>query len=175
MNIYEKLQTMRVALQSKNLKKSGQNSFAKYSYYELADFLPAINQIMLENKVTSIITFNSENAVLTLVNTEKPDEVITFASPMREAVLKGAHPIQNLGAIETYSRRYLYMTAFEIVESDTLDAIHDKKTNKLFCPSCQKEVYSIRTKNGVVLSPDDVLKNFGGVCSICGVKGVKND
>lgn len=172
MNIYEKLQTMRVALQSKNLKKSGQNSFAKYSYYELADFLPAINQIMLENKVTSIITFNSENAVLTLVNTEKPDEVITFASPMREAVLKGAHPIQNLGAIETYSRRYLYMTAFEIVESDTLDAIHDKKTNKLFCPSCQKEVQSIRTKNGVVLSPDDVLKNFGGVCSICGVKGV---
>ena len=173
MNIYEKLQTMRVALQSKNLKKSGQNSFAKYSYYELADFLPAINQIMLENKVTSIITFNSENAVLTLVNTEKPDEVITFTSPMREAVLKGAHPIQNLGAMETYSRRYLYMTAFEIVENDTLDAVHDKKANKLFCPSCQKEVYSIKRKDGVILSPEEVLRTFGGVCSACGMKGVK--
>jgi hypothetical protein len=41
---------------------------------------------------------------------------------MAEANLKGTHPIQNLGAVETYSRRYLYVTALEIVEHDALDS-----------------------------------------------------
>lgn len=122
MNIYEKLQSMRVELQSMNIKKSGSNKFAGYSYYELGDFLPAINSLMFKNKVTSIVSFG-ERATLTLVNCEKPEETIMFESPMEAATLKGAHPIQNLGAVETYSRRYLYMAAFEIVESDALDAV----------------------------------------------------
>jgi hypothetical protein len=41
---------------------------------------------------------------------------------MADANLKGAHPIQNLGAVETYTRRYLWVTAMEIVEHDVLDA-----------------------------------------------------
>lgn len=121
MNIYSKLQKMRVELQRMNLKKSGKNTFAGYSYYELGDFLPAINQLMLDNGVCSAVTFGDEVASLTLVNTEKPEESIVFTSPMKDATLKGAHPIQNLGAVETYSRRYLYMAAFEIVEADVLD------------------------------------------------------
>lgn len=121
MNIYSKLQKMRVELQRMNLKKSGKNTFAGYSYYELGDFLPAINQLMLDNGVCSTVTFGDEVASLTLVNSEKPEESIIFTSPMKDATLKGAHPIQNLGAVETYSRRYLYMAAFEIVEADVLD------------------------------------------------------
>lgn len=121
MNIYSKLQKMRVELQRMNLKKSGKNTFAGYSYYELGDFLPAINQLMLDNGVCSAVTFGDEVASLTLVNTDKPEESIVFTSPMKDATLKGAHPIQNLGAVETYSRRYLYMAAFEIVEADVLD------------------------------------------------------
>lgn len=122
MNIYEKLQAMRVALQGMNIKKSGENKFAGYKYYELGDFLPPINQLMKEHNVCSIVSYGIEAATLTLINTEKPEETISFYSPMAEATLKGAHPIQNLGAVETYQRRYLYMTAFEIVEADALDA-----------------------------------------------------
>lgn len=40
MNIYKKLQKCRVDLQNSNLKKSGNNKFAGYSYFELGDFLP---------------------------------------------------------------------------------------------------------------------------------------
>ncbi len=41
---------------------------------------------------------------------------------MAEAQLKGCHPVQNLGATQTYLRRYLYVLALEIVEHDALDA-----------------------------------------------------
>lgn len=127
MNIYEKLQEMRVELQNMDLKKSGQNKFAGYTYYQLSDVLPYINQLMQKHKVTSIVSFEPEKAILTLINTEKPDESIQFVSPMASASLKGAHEIQNLGAVETYQRRYLYMTAFEIVEADVLDATQGKE------------------------------------------------
>lgn len=126
MNIYTKLQKMRVDLQNMKLKKSGENKFAGYKYYELGDILPPINQLMLENGVAGVVTFGSEFAVLKLVNCEKPEEVIEFTSPMAGATLKGAHDIQNLGAVETYQRRYLYMAAFEVVESDFFDATQGK-------------------------------------------------
>ena len=123
MNIYEKLQEARVELQGMNLKKSGKNSFAQYDYFELADFMPHINRIMLEKKLTGFCSFTEDLASLTLVNSEKPEERIVFTSPMSKANLKGCHEVQNLGAVETYQRRYLYTTAFEIVEADLLDPL----------------------------------------------------
>ena len=122
LNIYEKLQKVRVELQGKNLKKTGENKFAKYKYYELGDFLPTINKLFLENKLFSQVTFTSEEAMLRVVDIEKPESYVAFTSPMSEADLKGCHAIQNLGAVQTYQRRYLYMTALEIVEHDALDA-----------------------------------------------------
>lgn len=127
MTLYEKLMNMRVALQKMNLKKSGRNAYAGYDYYELADFLPYIMELELQNKVCSLVTFDSDNAILTLVDVEKPEERISFTSPMAEASLKGAHAIQNLGAAETYQRRYLYMVAYEIVEADVLDKSQGKE------------------------------------------------
>jgi len=127
MNIYEKLQTMRVELQKMKLAKSGKNKFAGYDYYELGDFIPQINELMLKHKVTSGINYDIELATLELVNSEKPEEIMRFTSPMSTAALKGCHEVQNLGAVETYLRRYLYTTAFEIVEQDALDKTNGKE------------------------------------------------
>ena len=121
MNIYEKLQKIRVALQELKLKKSGKNKFAGYDYYELHDFLPTINELMLKNKLSSMVCFGKQYAKLTIINIETPEEQITFSSPMSSAALKGCHDVQNLGAVQTYLRRYLYTNAFEIVEHDGLD------------------------------------------------------
>ena len=131
MNIYEKLQEARVELQGMNLKKSGKNSFAQYDYFELADFMPHINRIMLDKKLTGFCSFTEDLASLTLVNSEKPEERIVFTSPMSKANLKGCHEVQNLGAVETYQRRYLYTTAFEIVEADLLDPLTGKPDQSL--------------------------------------------
>ena len=65
-------------------------------------------------------------AVLNIRAIDKPDETIQFLSPMSEASLKGCHAIQNLGAVQTYLRRYLWVNALEIVEHDALDATTGK-------------------------------------------------
>ena len=46
---------------------------------------------------------------------------------MSSAALKGCHEVQNLGAVQTYLRRYLWVAALEIVEHDALDATTGKK------------------------------------------------
>lgn len=126
MNVYEKIQQVRVELQNLGLNKSGKNKFAGYTYFELSDFLPAINQLCKDHKLMTHISFTREEATLTIVNAEAPDEKVIYTSPMYEAVLKGAHPIQNAGAVITYQRRYLMMLAFEIVECDALDSTQGK-------------------------------------------------
>lgn len=119
--VYQKLQTARIKLQSMTLKKSGHNKFAGYQYFELGDFLPTINEIFHSLGLCSVVSFDNELATLKIVDVETGG-MIRFTSPMAEAQLKGCHPIQNLGAVETYQRRYLYVTALEIVEHDALDA-----------------------------------------------------
>lgn len=126
MNVYEKIQQVRVELQNLGLNKSGKNKFAGYTYFELSDFLPAINQLCKDHKLMTHISFTREEATLTIINAEAPDEKVIYTSPMYEAVLKGAHPIQNAGAVITYQRRYLMMLAFEIVECDALDSTQGK-------------------------------------------------
>jgi hypothetical protein len=41
---------------------------------------------------------------------------------MKELDIKGANAMQSLGGIETYQRRYLYMSALDITENDMFDA-----------------------------------------------------
>ena len=122
MNVFEKLNEARLRFQNANVKKSGHNNFAGYTYYELADILPVINKLAKELKFSCVVNFTKELATLDFVDLEKTEDKITFTSPMASATLKGCHEVQNMGASETYLKRYLYQNCFEIVEADALDA-----------------------------------------------------
>lgn len=129
-HLFEKLQQARVQLQEMNLKKSGNNKFAGYDYFEVQDFLPSINKIFNELKLFSQLNYTQEVATLTIYNSEDPTQLITFTSPMAGATLKGCHEVQNLGASISYLKRYLWMIAMEITESDQLDAVTGKEDRK---------------------------------------------
>ena len=121
MSVHKKLMEARFKLLSTEMKKSGLNKFAGYSYFELGDFIPHIQQIFYEIGLCGVVSFNAEYATLCITDVDD-GTVIVITSPMAEANLKGAHPIQNLGAVESYQRRYLWMTAMEIVEHDIIDS-----------------------------------------------------
>lgn len=122
MSVHKKLMQARIKLQGTKLTKSGHNKFAGYKYFELGDFLPAIQEIFNELQLCGTISYMSDYASLTITDIENPSEQIHITSPMSTAALKGCHEVQNLGAVQTYIRRYLWVTAMEIVEHDVLDA-----------------------------------------------------
>ncbi len=121
MSIYAKLQQARIKLQAMPLKKSGNNKFAGYQYFELGDFLPQSIEIFGELGLCDVISFTSEVATMRIIDIETEKEIV-ITSPMGSAALKGCHEVQNVGAVETYQRRYLWVAAMGIVEHDAIDA-----------------------------------------------------
>jgi len=121
MSVYKKLIVARAKLRAKVLKKSGHNKFAGYNYFELGDFLHPIMEIFDEVGLIGIVSFTKEQAELCIVDIDGGGEIV-ITSPFGSAALKGCHEVQNIGAVETYQRRYLWVTAMEIVEHDALDS-----------------------------------------------------
>ena len=133
--------SIRVKLQKNNLKKSGKNTFAGFDYFELSDFLPTLNELMLEEGVNDIFTIETDMnetmvAKLTLIKGgETQDYRMPFklfetptnlkkdkdTGEIRE--VKSMQDIQYLGALNTYYKRYLYLNAFGITDGDLIDAI----------------------------------------------------
>ena len=137
-SIYARLADARKVFHSMELKKTGWNSYSRYAFFEMADFLiPAMNCLRDEGLVP-VVTFLDVEALM-IVHTVDTEETIHVSSPnvnaryqivnenirieVEQALhLKGCHPIQNLGATESYQRRYLWTTLMEIVEHDQVDS-----------------------------------------------------
>jgi hypothetical protein len=130
MNVYKRLNLARQDFHSSEIKKTGLNKFAGYTYFELGDFIVPAIKIFKNHGLIGIVSYGQEIAELRIINEDNPEEQITITSPMSEAALKGCHPVQNLGAVETYIRRYLWVSALEIVEHDALDMTTGKDAPK---------------------------------------------
>jgi hypothetical protein len=158
MKVYKKLSDARIKLQRTELTKSGHNKFAGYKYFELGDFLPAVQSIFNEVGLIDAISFTEDLATMVVYDVEDGSSV-TFTSPMGTANLKGCHEVQNIGAVETYQRRYLYVTALSIVEHDALDAVTGSQ------PVEVKPVVKEVPKVDEDLEPlAEVLIEFGDTC-----------
>ena len=165
MKVYKKLVAVRSELQAMPLTKSGHNKFAGYKYFELGDFLPSIQMLFNKYGLCDVISFTEDLATMVVYDTDDGSSV-TFTSPMGSAQLKGCHEVQNIGAVETYQRRYLYVTALAIVEHDALDATTGS------APVEPKKVVEVKKPDvGTVTepNPDDALMiesliTFGETC-----------
>lgn len=122
MSIYAKLAKARIDLQSINISKSGLNKFAGFKYFELQDLMPHINKVMHDNGLCGMVSFGHDGMAELLIREHQGEGAVAFFSPTADATVKGATPIQCLGSMHTYLRRYLWMLALEIVEHDAIDA-----------------------------------------------------
>lgn len=122
MSALKKLMKVRIALQGNKIKGSGRNTFAKYDYLQLDDFLPVAQALCDQHGLCGVCSFTADLATLTLTDLDDETSRVVITSPMGSADLKGCHEVQNVGAVETYQRRYLWVAALELVEHDALDS-----------------------------------------------------
>lgn len=129
-NVYQKLLEARVLFMEEDVKKSGKNMKMSYKYFELQDIVPVALPIFQKVGLLPVTTFMNDMAMMIIINVDDPTDCINFTSPMREiepiiSTKTGGevtNAIQRLGSVETYQRRYLYMVALDIVESDGIEA-----------------------------------------------------
>jgi hypothetical protein len=130
------------------VKKGARNEFAKYNYMELGDFLIPTQQIFTQLGLCGVVSFKPDLATLTIHDLES-DQKVEITSPMSTAALKGCHEVQNLGAVQTYLRRYLWVAAMEIVEHDAIDSSEPVKEPTVEQIQLAIEALTLASKRGV--------------------------
>lgn len=148
-NVYQKLLNARDKFLKEGVEKSGKNMHMEFKYFELEDIVPPATRIFKEEGLIALVNFTCDEATLTIINTENPDELIDFTAPFNQIQpiisntgKKATNEMQALGSSITYMRRYLYMIALDICEADEIDAglgapIPAQKTYK--APPSEKE------------------------------------
>ena len=122
MNVYQKLLKARTMFLGSNTQKSGKNMHLAFKYFELDDIVPIATKIFEEVGLISIVSFAENSATMNILNTDNPDESISFTAPLIQlGENKGTNAVQAFGSTVTYYRRYLYMIALDICEPDEID------------------------------------------------------
>lgn len=173
MNVFKKLQEARVKLHGTSLNKSGKNNFAKFNYFELADFIPTVTKIFNDLGLCGIVSFSASDAFLTVYNVDgEKDDFVTFTSPLVMASMDRVQPIQSLGATHTYMRRYLWLMAMEIVENDAVDAAEPatptlappfKPAKAAPIPAPKAKVATNMNQDGWTITSDNVIENLPAI------------
>ena len=129
LNVYQKLLKARAMFLESDVQKTGKNMHLSFKYFELDDIVPTATRIFGEIGLIPVVNFTSDIATMTVVNTDNPEEVIPFVAPFNQiapivsnAGKQATNEMQALGSSITYMRRYLYMIALDICESDSFDA-----------------------------------------------------
>ena len=128
MNVYQKINKIKAALLIAGINKTGENKFSNFSYFELSEIMPVIIKESEKIGLCSLVSFTPEQATLRLVDCDTA-EAVEVTSPMSTAALKGCHDVQNLGAVQTYLRRYLYQAAFDVIVCDEIDSAPPRDDN----------------------------------------------
>lgn len=128
-NVYQKLMAARAKFLESDVQKTGKNMHLSFKYFELEDIVPNAIRIFSEVGLIPVVNFTSDTATMTIINTDIPEEVIPFVAPFNQiapivsnAGKQATNEMQALGSSITYMRRYLYMIALDICESDSIDA-----------------------------------------------------
>lgn len=167
LNVYGKLAIAREQFLAAGIKKTGINRYAEFKYFTLEDIIPIKQKIFTDIGLMDCISFEEDKAILTLTNIDRQEEKIVFTSQLDvdDSMIK--NPIQKVGAVQTYVRRYLYLLMLDIVESDVVDALSDKP----------KEGTQIKSKPVSEEKRQDVKKdiiNEDGQATDIQIKSIKN-
>lgn len=133
-SLNESIIQIRVDLQNSKIKKSGINKYAGFEYYELADFLPRLNELMLQYGINDKFTIEEDKATLTLIKGEETQSYNIpferFDTPLNKNGSPSMQDIQYLGALNTYYKRYLYLNAFGITDGEVIDSMDNNEIQK---------------------------------------------
>ena len=123
MNLYQKVAKIKGEMSSMKFSKTGRNSFTKFNYFQLDDFEPTLEKLCSQYGIVTYFMFALDAARMVVVDADDPTQKIEVDSPVDVSFGKTSTKMQDIGAMQTYARRYLFMSFFGITESDFLDEV----------------------------------------------------
>ena len=123
-SIYERLAIVRQAFRAQDIKQSGLNTHADFTYFELPDIIPTATELLTAQRLVFIVNFPGEYVVADLIDIDDPNTKITFVLPfamITDPAKFRMNEVQGMGAAQTYYRRYMYYQMLDICNKDEFD------------------------------------------------------
>ena len=151
--LLQKTQTAKEMFLSSGIKATGYNSYQKYHYFSLDDIVPAVVKICCELGLATQFKFTKECGKLLVIDLETGCKQI-FTTPLPAPTNnKATEQCKEIQAIQTYSRRALYLQWLEIVEVNSIE-LENTSTK-------QKKKGAKKAHQNVKKSPEHSLEEWG--------------
>ena len=114
------------------LTKEGYNNYQKFKYIEAEDLFPIVREVCKKFKLRTKFEWAYDRSMLRLTITDQEDgSKSRFIIPVAEVDAKDPGKyMQDIGRIQTYAMRYLYIQAFELAIPDEIDNKDQRKNQK---------------------------------------------
>lgn len=130
--LYKKLQDAREQFKECGIKKTGQNEFQQYSYFELNEILDLAIPILKKNNLSTKAGFGKKPYYMELIDTETgygekfESDVEDWSYDNIGKDSTHNKMLQGVGKKESYLRRYLYMQILDVHDSDAVEIDSEK-------------------------------------------------
>lgn len=151
--LLQKTQTAKEQFLSSGIKPTGYNSYQKYHYFSLDDIVPEVVKICCELGLATQFKFTKECGKLLVIDLETGCKQV-FTTPLPAPTNnKATEQCKEIQAIQTYSRRVLYLQWLEIVEVNSIE-LENTSTK-------QKKKGAKKAPQHVEKSPEPSLEEWG--------------
>lgn len=152
--LLQKTQTAKEQFLSSGIKPTGYNSYQKYHYFSLDDIVPAVVKICCELGLATQFKFTKECGKLLIIDLETGCKQV-FTTPLPAPTNnKATEQCKEIQAIQTYSRRALYLQWLEIVEINSIELENTSTKQK-------KKKGAKNAPQNVEKSPEPSLEEWG--------------
>ena len=154
MTIEDKLLQARKLIKETSLKKEGSNKFSNYDYFTPSQVSHLVDTVCQELKLLPIFSLKKDQyglfGSLTLADIDEPaGEGITVQMRTEMPSITATNRTQQMGGCETYTKRYMLMSLFDICDNN-LD--FDSQDNRAKAPiKVEKQAEKIAES----MKPDD--------------------
>lgn len=151
--LLQKTQTAKECFLSSGIKPTGYNAYQKYNYFSLDDIVPEVVKICNKLGLATQFKFTKECGKLLVIDLETGCKQV-FTTPLPVPTNnKATEQCKEIQAIQTYSRRALYLQWLEIVEVNSIE-LENTSTK-------QKKKRAKKAPQPVDKSPELSLEEWG--------------
>ena len=120
--VFAKITEAKYRMSLEAIKPSGKNDYQKFEYLELKDFIPKANKIFRDLKLNTQFDFSNPLEAKLIVRDLESQTMTEFVTQLPEVTEKTPNKfIQQVGALQTYARRYLYIQMLDLTVHDEID------------------------------------------------------
>ena len=131
-NVLSKLATARLFIKSQKLNKDGKNTFSNYDYFTPALVSSLVNKACTEANLICLFSLKKDDhgyyGEVTLTDLETGENLVTIMRTEKPTI-KATNETQQMGGMNTYTKRYALMSLFDI-EDNSIDFDSQDNTKK---------------------------------------------